>query len=798
MTSKKIYGTILIDIIFNFKIMKKLKQILLFLFITLNIFVFKVDADNQIISPQDILITDNEYFAWDNNDPQIYLWKKKFTNWSLSEKDLDDVLNYNNYFFNWSNWNNQDNSMYYNINLLWPEISNVKVFDFNWTEMTWTLIEWNNIKLYYDSFFDKVAINEWQNKRVFKYWSWYILKPETIKLTFNQNWIDKEVNFLFKFNIPKYEISNEIKYNNIKLNSDDEIKINFPNGFSSWINLTINWNLSFEENLLTFKILNKDKEYNNINIFFYKDYDFSPLFFWEYNYFSESFCEYNSKIYFDIKNNNFSQFNNWLRNSNKIINSKLKIEKYNSWSKLFEVVNLPWWDLDFPQASGLELITKLDILEKGIYRFSLTNVKDLYTELWCDQTKTKILYFLDNKWGIFIKNKEIPELVEESEIFFENLYYSYSLNLKKIMWYKNENTEYSYFLKNFAFDIIKDFSFKIKSDSWNIIYSWWINCLNSEYIDENWNQICKNWLKNSLKNYYSQTWSNIENLNLEIYYENIYWYKDFFLDKNFTNKAIKLNLKDSIKFINKSSDDEKNLYNYNFYYSAWEDSVLDINNKPFIITAKTNNWEDIVIDEWIIGDIDYWYVGNYNNFDEEWNNYSEINLFISKNIDIKDIKITFDDGRVYFYDFNKNYNEHDINKKFWDAWEESKIDIVYSSLDKPFDGLLFVSKYSFNYYDNNWDKILNNTNNINYYYTINDILITWTWIENINKKNIFICKKYFTNDIDVKKYCDSSLVNQYNIWEDLYVYWYNNLVDNGFTQLSIKILFEFWSILNLG
>ncbi|MBW7954533.1 hypothetical protein H3C61_01845 [Candidatus Gracilibacteria bacterium] len=779
--------------------MKKLKQILIFLFLTLNIFMFKVNADNEIISPQNILITDDEYFLQDSENPELYLGKKKFANSNLSEKNLEDIKNYNSNFF----VGDSDEWMYYNINLSGSVVDNLKIFDFNGNEMTGVYIEGNNIKLYYDSFFDKILINDWQSKRVFKYGSGYVFEPKNIKLTFNQDGSNKEVNFLFKFNIPKYDILNEIKYKNIKLNDDDEIKINFPNGFLSGVAIDFPYGGDYEEtrqdNLFIFNIVDKDKLWNDIDIFFYNDYDFYLLSFGGYNYFSDSFCEGNSKIYLDISSNGYSQDYNEFRNSNKIISSKLKIEKFNSGSNTFELVDLPGGGLDFPQNTKLDLLNKLDILDNGIYRFSVTDTKDLYTELGCDKNETKIVYPLDSKGEIFVKEKNISQL-EEDEVDFENLFTQYTLSLKDIIGYQDyySQYDYNYFLNTDFFDITKDFSFYVKTNSGNIIYSGGINCLNPENIDGDGNQYCGIGLENSLISYFSQTGSEIENLNFEAYYEDIYGYNDLFIDKSFTDKIIYgiSEEKDSIIFINKSLDDEENIYNYNFTYIPGQDNVLDINNKPFIINAKTNSGENIEINE---GDISssgsYWYTVDYNYNDScDWE--CDINLFINKNIDIKEIKIIFNDGRVFLYNFNNSINnsESGVKEKKGDSGDNSKINILYSSLNKPFDNLLFVSKYSFNYYDDNNTEILNNTAERSYHYDINDILITGTGVNNINKKNIYVCKKYFTSDIDVKKYCSNSLINKYNIGEDLYIYGYDNLANKDYTSLSIKILFEFWSI----
>ena len=163
-------------------------------------------------------------------------------------------------------------------------------------------------------------------------------------------------------------------------------------------------------------------------------------------------------------------------------------------------------------------------------------------------------------------------------------------------------------------------------------------------------------------------------------------------------------------------------------------------------------------------------------------------VYVPNSLDLISIRYIFNDERIFNFSLNETNKTQE--NYIWESkeklWNNNKIKINYGLLEKPpIDDLLFVQKFNFSNLDGESPKD---------YFKIKEINITWENVNSTNLDEIYYCKEFFNTKEDILKKCTSNLDKRYLLNQQLYIYWFNWLVNDYFSSLNIRIFFDFWNI----
>lgn len=799
--------------------MKIIKKLIILIIVALNFSMIN-NAYANIIEQEKYLVNDN----W------VYLWIKK-----LDEQKLESLTStyVKNTLTNWFNTNQRSltenmrnydlykdllyKSLYYDLNLSnTKEV--LKVKDYLWNDMSFSYNNstWiNNIKIYYESFFDIIWKNQnWENLYKNKYNDSYKLKSEKIIVEY-LDWTKTEFNF--RFNIPKLNFSNQKIWNNIILNQNNEIILEINNLNSN--NLNVQWTYwlenIYEENRLIWRLVNNPNYHIWYNMYFYNWYD---IYYEEINLFNEKACNNDDEVYYypqwnkfilwrnnsyytDFYNLNLSLIQN-KSNGNEEINN---IEYYNDKDEL-----IIYWLSDWVYKLNIDWESYWEKICREIYS------KEIKTSfrIWSDLNNNWVFYYKDNLWWSYAK-------------------------IEKLFYYLNQEINFSLDWKYYNFgQFIEKLDFNVKDINWNLIYEWNKECINSwnctyqiqEIINEGWyNEVI-------LEIKYKDAFSEEEILkkvydinkrakvNLDIFtkwniytlwkidiYDNLWFNNLMFLDdKNIKLNSIKIeendlnNIWDLVE--QKLIDDWHEKYDDEIYIEYMEIALQEIYWEIIIYTTFNDYWELIIPNsfseklntiEYYLDDIKNWEINVKNILDEY--NYEWLNLI---NISKKYIQLSSNT-----IDINKIELANWIQIRYKNNTVESVIKIEEDSLENNY--YWFQSSYSlineeviFN--QNNWKPLYyldQNNSKIYLFISIDDLYnienINYSFWENqnleFNKYRIFDEKTNFSDLEEWKTKIKSS--ENWSMWI------YHNFIENIEWTLFIRevnIYQEFISDLDIN
>lgn len=678
--------------------MKKIFKLLILSILFLSFF--------KDISLANTNIIENEWYLFLSN--WIYYWKKK-----LDEEKFQNSIDYSTFSLLKNQFYNNQNDLL--LNLIWSNYYRYKMYqsfyydfkissDYNiskienhlWEELDFynTNINWiNNIKLYYNSFFNLYSPYYWYQDYIIKDKDNYIKKPELIKF-YLSNWDIIEINF--KFYIPEINFGNDIYWDNtIILNQNNEVEIINNNSLliesikinnDNWL-ITNYWNDKITTSL---EYLNYNTPYR---IWFINNYD---LFINEYEIFNYNSCNENdSKIEF-WQYNEGEKFNfsiNSYNDSWKFKSVELNISKYNLNSKIFETINN--YEVEFLENNEL----KINWLDDWIYKI----IPSFESFDW-DICK--------NKYNI-IKNYEINSYVNNNNFIFynDNWFYWWYWTLEKIFPYLANEINFN---KNWYYESmsqkIERFDFEVETKNWNKITSWNLECINDWYCIEN--------ISNEINNYINS--SEEKSIIFKLVYKD-----KFNLERNY---------KKEYKYNDRKNNNLNLFYNWsNFsFLETWELWIEIIND----LDIKNSNWENIIIESITNEELSNYYQEieediNLNNL-----SYDDFYLLLENKIyDNKNnlnIFYNFDWYRVTIF-INKN-NIKNIYEMIVNENEENIKINLKETIDKfYFDHLNLESIWNEYVYLNSW--IIENINEINIFDS-NNIIIEKSEIDN-NEINIY-------------------------------------------------------------